>query len=76
MLQTRSKWYKDRQNFHVDDLVLLSDTNTPRGHWPMGRIIRVLPDKMDKVRQVEVLSKSKIYSRPISKLCLLEPMNE
>ncbi|XP_071481344.1 uncharacterized protein [Diadema antillarum] len=72
LLQQRQKWTKSKRNFMQDDLVLVADDCAPRGQWPLGRIVATYPDKLGRVRQVDVRVGLKSFRRPISKLCLLE----
>ncbi len=71
-LQERQKWNRQRRNFAVGDIVLVVDQSTPRNLWPIGRIVRVYPDKKGFVRSVDVKTKMTVLERPINKLCLLE----
>jgi hypothetical protein len=71
-LQERQKWNRQRRNFAVGDIVLVVDQSTPRNSWPIGRIVRVYPDKKGFVRSVDVKTKMTVLERPINKLCLLE----
>ena len=72
LLQLRQRWTVPRRNLKVGDLVLVLDESVPRGQWPMGRVIKVYPDKAGWVRQVEVRVSAKDLKRPITKLCFLE----
>ena len=72
MLTTRAKWQQRNVNLEVDDLVLVVDPNTPRGHWTLGRIVRVFAGSDGQVRSAEVKTKSKIFKRPVTRLCRLE----
>jgi Family of unknown function (DUF5641) len=38
-LRSRSKWRKSSRDFVVGDIVLVMQPDTPRGHWPLGRIV-------------------------------------
>ena len=71
-LQTRQKWQDVEPNFAVDDLVLVSDENSTRGKWPLGRVVQTFPDKFGHVRQVLVRTQSKTLKRSITKLCKLD----
>ena len=44
MLQERQKWLKQRRNFKVGDLVIMKDTNMPRGQWPKALVQETFPD--------------------------------
>ena len=76
LLQQRQKWTKPKRNFQQDDLVLVVDDSAHRGQWPLGRIVATYPDKLGRVRQVDVRVGPKCFRRPISKLCLLEARGE
>ena len=41
MLIPRSKWLKVNEDLQVGDVVLVSQADLPRGHWPLGRILKV-----------------------------------
>ena len=73
-LTERKKWARTSRNPEVGDLVLVVDVNTPRGQWPIGKIVEVIPSKSDQmIRQVKVniATAKHILIRPITKLCLL-----
>nr|XP_039269020.1 uncharacterized protein LOC120344012 [Styela clava] len=65
----RSKWTRGRDNFKVDDMVLLVDESIPRGRWTVGRVISTFPDKHGLVRSVLVRTGTNVVRRPITKLC-------
>ena len=50
----------------------MMSTETPRGKWPLGRVVKVFPGKDDRVRVVDVQVGKSVYRRPIVKLCPLE----
>ena len=55
MLQERQVWNKTRQNIAVDDVVLVVDEKTPRGSWPLGRVLEVYANRKDGfVRSLKV----------------------
>ena len=72
-LQERQKWTSTHPNVEVGDVVLVIDTDSPRNHWPMGRIVSAPQSGDGLVRKAEVMvaSNDKPLSRPISKLILL-----
>ena len=68
----RSKWTSDTRNLCVGDLVLLAGDNTPRGLWPLARVVQVFPGPDGRVRSVEVATAAGRFRRPATKVCLLE----
>ena len=70
--QEHQKWNYKRGNFAIDDVVLIVDQSMPRNMWPIGRIIKVYPDKKGYIRKVDIKTKTTILERPINKICLLK----
>ena len=70
-LQQRQKWFQEKRNIHVGDVVLIIDDSAPRNSWPMGLVQAVFMDKQGHVRSVRVKTKTAVLVRPITKLCLL-----
>ena len=48
------KWLAHRRNLQPNDIVLVVEPNTPRGIWPIGRVIETLPGPDGIVRVVRV----------------------
>ena len=71
-LSTRKKWYKERKNLQVDDVVLIVSPENQRAHWPLGRVIETYSGKDGRVRSVKLQVGNKQLIRPIVKLCPLE----
>ena len=66
LLQQRQKWQDTKENFNINDLVLVSDVNLPRNDWPLARVVKIYPDKNGLVRSVRVkLSKCKFSSNTV-----------
>ena len=74
-LTERRKWRKEARNVCERDLILVVDEDSPRGRWPLGRVLRALLGDDGRVRAADVRTKSGTYIRPIVKLCLLESAN-
>ncbi|XP_078698382.1 uncharacterized protein LOC144925949 [Branchiostoma floridae x Branchiostoma belcheri] len=70
-LQERQKWSKQRRNLAVGDVVILKEEQCPRGTWPLGRVIEVMPGNRGLVRRVKVKTQHNVLERPIDKLCVL-----
>ena len=71
-LSARKKWFHERKNLEVDDIVLLVSPDSHRAHWPLGRVIKVYPGKDGQVRSVKLQVGDKQLVRPVVKLCPLE----
>ena len=71
-LSARKKWQQCKQDLQEGDMVLVLSPNTPRGQWPLGRILDVYPGKDGHTRVAKVQVGSQQFVRPISKLCPLE----
>jgi len=67
----RKKWFKVKRNVQIGDVVLIMDSCTPRGQWPMGCVTTTYPDKHGLVRSVSIKTASGTLRRPIHKLCVL-----
>ena len=61
LLVPRRKWNVERRNVRVDDVVLISDPNSIRGKWTLGRVILVYPGSDNKIRNVKVKTKDNEY---------------
>lgn len=72
MLQTRQKWQRQTTNLRPGDVVLVSDEKSPRGQWPLGRVLDVSLGRDGLVRSCLVKTRVSKLVKPITKLCLLE----
>ena len=70
-LFTRKKWLERRENIKMEDVVLIVDSDTSRGEWPLGRVVNTYPDKEGIVRVADVQTKLGLIKRPITKLCVI-----
>ena len=71
-LNTRKKWKQQHRDLKEDDVVLVLQPDTPRGRWPLGRIVSIKPGPDGHVRVVQVQVGDKVMTRPITKLCPLD----
>lgn len=74
-LQRRVKWTDKKRNLSVGDLVLIVDENTPRNLWPLALVKEVCVGRDGLVRSVKLRSRSSELVRPITKIVLLEAVN-
>jgi hypothetical protein len=75
-LTIRSRWLSETRNLAKDDVVLIMDHNAPRGHWPLGRVMELLPGRDGRVRVVKVKTASGELIRPAAQICLLEEVRD
>lgn len=71
-LNVRRKWLTVERDIQVGDGGLVISRKTPRGHWPLGRIVEVYTGKDGHVRVAKVQVRKEEFIRPITKLCQLE----
>lgn len=76
LLQERQRWNRTRRNFMKGDIVLIVDSNAPRGSWVMAKVLETRPGSGGLVRSVFLKTRTNTLERPISKLCLLVPASE
>ena len=72
LLSARKKWRRSHREVSVGDVMLLLSPNTPRGNWPLVRVLEVFPGKDGHVRVARVKVGDSTLVRPISKLCPIE----
>ncbi|XP_075250799.1 uncharacterized protein LOC142343002 [Convolutriloba macropyga] len=66
--QTRSKWNGTSENLKVNDLVWLLEDFTPRGLWPLAKVIEIYPGSDGVVRSVKLRTPHGEKVRPVIKL--------
>lgn len=71
-LTRRTKWHAEVKPLAIGDLVIVCDTNIPRGQWRRGRIVDVFPGKDGRVRTAAVKTSDGIVKRPASRLAVLD----
>ena len=59
-------------DIEVDDIVIILDPDTPRGHWPLGKVRKVCKGHDGPVRVVEVQAGQQLMKRQIARVCPLE----
>ena len=75
-LQERPKCKREQKNLRVGDLVLIVDDNVNRNQWPLGRVVNVFPGVDNLVRSTELQAKGTTLKPQLTKLCLLEGVND
>ena len=56
----------------MGDVVLAISTDTPRGQWPLARVVETIQGQDGHVRVLKLLIGKTVITRPISKVCRLE----
>lgn len=72
VLQKRQIWQRKTTDLKLDDIVLVVTENTPRGQWPLARVVEVKHGRDGLVRSCVVRTQRSQLVRPVTKLCLLE----
>lgn len=72
-LHKRTKWKTQQINVKEGDLVVVKDDLLPPNEWRLGRVIRLHSSSDENVRVVDVRTQCGIYTRPITRLCVLSP---
>ena len=74
-LQARQKWMRSKPDLQKGDIVLVAESNIPRGQWPLGRIVDTNVGRDGHVRSCVIRARTSQIVRPITKLCMLENSN-
>ena len=71
-LNLRAKWRQPARNVKIGDVLLVMEKDTPRSHWPMGKVVDVHPGTDGVVRDIDVKIRGKVYRRPVKLMIPLE----
>ena len=71
-LQHRQKWRKETTPLKVNQLVLLVEPNLKRNHWPLARVLEVIPGSDHKIRIVKIKTTNNVLKRAVSSVVPLE----
>ena len=71
-LSIRPKWNQEEPPLKVGDIVLVSEDKTPRGKWPLARVIGTFPGRDNVIRTVKLQTSKGQLKRPIQRCCKLE----
>jgi hypothetical protein len=76
-LQARQKWYKQRPNVMVGDVVIVNASDVVRNEWRLGRVTECMKSSDSLVRSVKIKlgnmgnQESIILERPVHKIVVL-----
>ena len=62
-LTVRTRWVGEKKNLNVGEMVLL-ETNTPRGQWPLGVITQTVARRDKRIRMAYVKTSNGTFLRP------------
>ena len=68
VLNSQPKWTSECRDLKFEDVVLVIQLDTPRGRWPLGRIVEVYPGRDGHTRVAKVACGVKTVMRQINKL--------
>ena len=68
-LNARKKWFRTQRGVQVGDVMLVVSPETPRGNWPMRRVLEVHPRNDGRVRVAKIEVGQVTLVRPVTKLC-------
>ena len=71
-LNQRKKWQSVKRNIEVGEVVLILSADSPRGKWPLGRVVEVIAGNDGFVRVVKVQVGGDVITRSITRICPLE----
>ena len=71
-IRHRPKWQDNKQQYAVNDIVIIKEDNTPPMLWPLARITKIFDGNDKIVRVVQVRTQMGPYIRPVSRLVPLE----
>ncbi|XP_055906876.1 uncharacterized protein LOC129942102 [Eupeodes corollae] len=71
-LTRRTKWFSTSKPINVGDIVIIADSTLPRNTWPKGLILQTNVGKDGIARSAVVKTQHGIYTRPTSKLAVLD----
>lgn len=72
----RTKWDGEQRNTQVGDVVIVKNESEPPTRWWLARVIQTFPGKDGLTRTVKLSRFGREYTRPITKLGLLIPIEE
>lgn len=75
-LQQRTKWFTQRREIRVGDLVLIPDPSSLPLNWPLARVVACHPGSDGIVRVVSLKYKHGIHRRSVHKLVPLKYLEE
>ncbi|XP_062713617.1 uncharacterized protein LOC134290481 [Aedes albopictus] len=70
-LTRRTKFHEEVKPIQEGDVVFIVGETT-RNRWPRGKVVKDIPGKDGRIRQVDVQTSSGVLRRPVAKLAILD----
>ena len=70
-----NKWKYPSRNISVGDVVVVQESGTAPTKWPLGRMLKTHPGQDGLVRVVTLKTSQGVYTRPVSKIAVLLPID-
>ena len=74
--QKRSKWTSATSNLQPDDMVWMLEDFTPRGLWPLAKVVETFPGQDGIVSSVKLKTPTGFKVRPVVKLSRVFPVSQ
>ena len=74
-LNRYNKWKYPTRNVSAGDIVVVQESGTAPTKWPLGRVLETHPGKDGLVRVVTLKTSQGTYTRPVSKIAVLLPID-
>ena len=75
LLTLQSKWTKHRENMKIRDIVIIEEDTKEQSKWPLARVTKLFYGEDGVMRSVQLKRKNNTLHRPVTKLCVLEEVN-
>lgn len=70
-LQQKNKWFEQKEQLKINELVLVKDDNVAPCNWPLARVLKIHSGDDNLSRVVTLKMKNNIFKRPITRLAPL-----
>ena len=70
------KWQHPTRNIRIGDLVVIKEDAPICNQWPLAKVLNVHPGKDGLVRVAQIKTADGTYTRPITKLAVILPIDE
>ena len=81
-LLIQEKWHHSKRNIMIGDIVIIQDSDLPRGQWKLGKVVKTIPGIDQRVRRIEIQYKNKnsdtfvTIERAVQKVAVVLPIDD